>query len=347
MSAGAGAGPVTDRSTGPDGRIGSAGGAPSGAGPHRRVPFRIAALLAAITAAVLLALALLADRAGPLEAHPPTVSVRPPPPVTMQTLPTPTALSSAPPQQEVEVDGSWLWIVLAVIGGLLLILAVVLLIRALRRPGRIAAPPLAAGSAALAPAVLGWLDEDEHADDTDARSFDPRRAADEIIAAWAALESAAAAAGHRRRPASTPTEFLESLIDWFPGPGSRGDRGGDGMPGRSADGGGGMAGLSPAEASATLLRLYHRARFDTSALAPGAAVRARAAARTLGALLLRSAGPTAAPGRETSQPAGARLGEPAAGPGGSADNLGDTGPFGTDTGPAGPDVPPGRGGRHR
>jgi hypothetical protein len=339
----------------------------------------MAGLLGAITAVTLVVLALLADRAGPLEAHPPTVSVRPPPPMTMPTPPPITAPSSIAPPQKVNPEGSWLWIALAVIGGLLLVLAVVLLIRALRRPGRIAAPPLAAGSAALTPAVLGWLEEDQQPDGTDARTFDPRRAADEIIAAWEALESAAAASGHRRRPASTPTEFLESLTDWYheaggsprgtdrpprvpadggDGPPDRAGFGGDGPPDRAGFGGDGSpdragydgdgaqrgpgtaeapargGALSTADASAVLLRLYHRARFGTAALAPESAARARAAARVLGARLR--------PPDETP-------------PGGPDDLPGGTdaaggGPGGRDAAdmpPHGPDAGPERGGRHR
>jgi hypothetical protein len=328
----------------------------------------MAGLLGAITAVTLVVLALLADRAGPLEAHPPTVSVRPPPPMTMPTPPPITAPSSVAPPQKVNPEGSWLWIALAVIGGLLLVLAVVLLIRALRRPGRIAAPPLAAGSAALTPAVLGWLEEDQQPDGTEERTFDPRRAADEIIAAWEALESAAEASGHRRRPASTPTEFLESLTDWYheAGGSPRGtDRpprvaadGGDGAPGRAGYGGDGLpdraeyggdgaqrgpgtaeppargGALSTADASAVLLRLYHRARFDTAALAPESAARARAAARVLGARLrppdeARPIGPDGPPGG---------IDAAHAGPGGrdAADMPLD-----------GPDSRPGLGGRHR
>lgn len=68
-----------------------------------------------------------------------------------------------------------------------------------------------------------------------------REPGDAIIAAWLALEDAAAGSGVRRRPAETPTEFTVDVL-----------------------------GRTTADPVATdrLLHLYHRARFSTSPVRP-------------------------------------------------------------------------------
>lgn len=83
---------------------------------------------------------------------------------------------------------------------------------------------------------------------------------DAVIACWVRLEQGAAAAGRRRHPAQTPTEFTTDLL---------------------------LAGIGEEPAVRELLALYHRARFGSHPLPAEAADRAiacleaiRAAART-------------------------------------------------------------------
>jgi len=241
--------------------------------PSRRLPAWVTALVLAAAAAGLTLAVLLAARAGPLEAHPPTVQPQVPtaPP---RSAGTPPPLPSMQPQQT-QTDTDWLWWVAAVLGGLLVLLLVIWLIRALRRPGRIVAVPGGTATPPGSPVSLDWLDERAPVDLTDDRTFDPLRAADDIIACWTAVEAAAASAGRPRGSASTPTEFLQRLTErWGDAPAAPiSSSGGDGILGPPP-----VAGWS---ASTVLLRLYHRARFDTAALAPGAATAARSAARAL------------------------------------------------------------------
>ncbi len=232
--------------------------------PARRVPFWAALLLLAVAAAVLLTAALLAGRVGPLVAHPSTATptVRPPRPQSPMTLPPrPTAMA----REHAEPSGQWLWWAAGAVGALLLILAVLWLLRALRRPARITASPAGAAAPAVLPPSLSRPADGGDVDATGDRTFDPQRAADYIIASWTAVEGAAARAGHRRPPASTPTEFIRDLAERLGGalPAEPGRSGGDEAP------------------AVMLLRLYHRARFDIAALDPGAASDARVAARAL------------------------------------------------------------------
>ena len=193
----------------------------------------------------------------------------------METIASTPAKSSPEP-----ASAAWLIAIGFIIVGLLVLLLIVWVVRVLRRPGAPIAekPPVnrVADGIALAPA-----EAEDRVEDTDARSFDPRVSANAIIATWAGLEVAAAAAGCSRRPASTPTEFLTELDTRYPPP-----------PGEVAT-------------DRVLLRLYHRARFDTSALSPGAAVEASEAA----ALIRRRFGHAPA----ASAPAAARpvAGDPA------------------------------------
>lgn len=241
----------------------------------------IAALLLGPTACALLAVALLAGRAGPLVAHPPTMTPVVPPTPTSTPAPAsrPPLPSSLPAQQQVSASGSGLGLILAALGVFVAIMVGIWLVRVLRRPRRIdAGQPRAVGTVPVAPVVLGGPGDEPDSDRTDERTFDPRRAADEIIAVWVELESAAGSHGSGRRPASTPTEFLESLTDRF----------GD------AELTGSEPGESPA-ASVTLLRQYQRARFDISTLSPRAARQARLAARALAA---RMGEPAHRPGQD-------------------------------------------------
>lgn len=78
--------------------------------------------------------------------------------------------------------------------------------------------------------------------------------ADAIIAAWVALEDAAARSGIDRAPAATPTEFTVAVLDRAP--------------------------VDPA-ATRTLLGLYLRARFSVERLGPDEVAVATAAVRSL------------------------------------------------------------------
>ncbi len=250
---------------------------PPGPDPGRRVPFWVAAMLMAITAGAVVLVAILAGNAGPLVAHPPTAPPPPPRTISRPVMSQPV-MPSMPPQQRSEPSGEWLLWVAVIIGVLILVLLAIWLIRVLRRPGGIAAPSVTPAGPPQSPVALGWLDEDAEVDLGDDRSFDPQRAADDIIASWTAAEATARRMGAARRPESTPTEFLAAATDRW-GDADLGDAdqrrlGGDEVLGPAPVGEGWTA-------SRVLLRLYHRARFDTAALAPGAATTARAATRAL------------------------------------------------------------------
>lgn len=247
----------------------------------REVPRWATALLLAMVAVLLVGLAIVAARVGPLRAHPPTSPPdrpAPPPEITM-TRPTMPTVATEPGQGP---DGSWLWWVGGILAGLVVLFLVLALLRALRRlQYRMTRPPAAAAAPPSGSLSIGWATPEPETDATDARTFDPERAADDIIASWTVLERAAAQLGHGRRPANTPTEFLAALtarlgsVDMPAGDGSAGDGAGDAAS--AADDRAGAA----AGAAEVLLHLYHRARFDVRALDPSAAQQARAAVRAL------------------------------------------------------------------
>ncbi len=93
-----------------------------------------------------------------------------------------------------------------------------------------------------APAVREGVGTAQHLLDTVA---DPT---DAVLAAWVALEEAAARSGVPRRPADTPTEFTARVL---------------------------TATEADAAAVTSLLGLYHRARFSTAGVEPAAVVEAR------------------------------------------------------------------------
>jgi hypothetical protein len=92
-----------------------------------------------------------------------------------------------------------------------------------------------------------------------------RAPAEGVVAAWAALESAAHRSGLDRDPASTPTEFTVAVLDRTP--------------------------ADPA-ATRTLLGLYLRARFGAGPMTPGDVDTALAALATLQRGLARAPGGT-------------------------------------------------------
>ena len=246
-----------------------------GPDPSRRVPPWATALALAVVGAAGLLVVLLAGRAGPLVAHPPEVELPTLSPPTI-SAPTRPPMPTGTKQELSEPSGTWLWWVAAVLGALIVLAAVLWLIRMLRQPARVVAPPVSDAGTPAAPPALSALGDDDEIDIGDDRTFDPLRAADDIIACWTALEHGAAEIGCPRRTASTPTEFLDSVTA----------RLGDADLDAAAEGAArtllGHAPAAPAWTAATaLLRLYHRARFDSAALAPGAVALARRSARAL------------------------------------------------------------------
>jgi hypothetical protein len=245
------------------------------------VPTPVAALLLAAVSAALVAVALLAGRAGAWVATPPAgpaPTLRPP-----AITPPSVGISAATPPPETNPQppsAAWLIISGLVVAGVLLLMLVIWLVRVLRRPGTPVAGTPHGHQIGSPIALASALEPEDAVEDTDARTFDPRVSADAIIACWASLEVAAAAAGSPRLPASTPTEFLSALEARYPPPPDEesGDR--------------------------LLLRLYHRARFDTGALAPGAASEAAAAAAAIRRRFPRAAVPASVgpPGTDRDRP---------------------------------------------
>lgn len=235
---------------------------------RRRIPPAGVALGVAAAALVFAALAIIAGRVGPLVARPRTVTATPPNAITGAAVPADTFPEPPPPP-----PGEWGATWLAWIGGALFALVVAALLwwligRLRARPPRPAAVPAPAAAPASIDAMLGGLSQPADVDLGDSRTFAPARAADDIIASWETVEAAAAAHGVPRRAAATPTEFLADVV--------------------AAAGDAAVSHGPPA--SAVLLGLYHRARFDVVALTPGAATLARTAAAGLVERLARATG---------------------------------------------------------
>ncbi len=210
-------------------------------GWRRPSPAARAGLLAAC-GALLVGAALWAGSIGPWVA-------RPQGPVQERDLPTLTSVPTPPPLPPPPADstpssGSAFdpTIVLWVLGGVLLV-ALLVAVAAMLRNRAPAAPARRRAPDGVEPPV-----PEVSAPDPD-RGFDPREAADYVIACWEQLERVAASRGMPRRPEQTPTEFLEAVQIGHP------------LDGRAAG---------------ELLALYQRARFDHIRLLPDTAVRARA-----------------------------------------------------------------------
>lgn len=140
---------------------------------------------------------------------------------------------------------AWVWLLIAAVSALVLYLMFRLAWNARRRIAerRSSPQPDSDGSAADA----DHLPPPPEFSPGVGRAFDPRAAADAIVSCWLWVEEWAAGRGWARRSSETPTEFL-----------------------------GRVAGDSAA--AQMLLPLYHRARFDISALDPASAISARDAA---------------------------------------------------------------------
>ncbi len=218
--------------------------------------------LLVLTGAVLLAAALWAGRVGPWVANPPLGgpwTMPPAPPRSNPVIPAAPTVSAA----DGDHSGSFAWQVLAMVVGAIavfVLLALLLrwMLRYLNAPRPVVTGPLPAAAALAADAALQVNTHEADGGDAsaDGRAFDPRAMAEAVIRTWSQVEEAAAAAGFDRRSSSTPTEFLDELC--------------------------GHLRVHGADVAAhALLRLYHRARFDTTMLTASAAGHARAAAEVL------------------------------------------------------------------
>lgn len=169
------------------------------------------------------------------------------PPTRLPAPSHPAPSQAPPPLQDSGVGdlvGPLLWAALV-----LAVLAVAFWIwRVLpRRPARTTAASVAGGLGAVAggpdaPAVQEGVRTAQQLLDT---VTDPT---DAVLAAWVALEDAAARSGVPRRPADTPTELTSRVL---------------------------AATEADADAVTTLLGLYHRARFSADGVGPAAVLEAR------------------------------------------------------------------------
>ncbi|WP_154793105.1 DUF4129 domain-containing protein [Occultella kanbiaonis] len=204
----------------------------------------VAAGRTALVAAVCLFAVLAATAVGPweiTERWQVDVPTAEPPSVTgseQQPTPDPTPTMPAFLEDLPVPDLSWLGLVAGLVAAVVVIALLMRYLAYLRRPLEDEADAqsrLVGGEVADAEPELPVLEQGvsaalKHLD----QIREPR---DAIVAAWLALEDAAARSGVVRAPAQTPTEFTAGVLDRT-----------------EAD----------PHATATLLRLYHRARFSTA-----------------------------------------------------------------------------------
>jgi Domain of unknown function (DUF4129) len=161
-----------------------------------------------------------------------------------------------------------------VVVGVLVVGALVALFLRRRRKGSDDVPPpgpgpsLRAGPTAVADA-RPLIDRALAAAEHELADRGPREPRDAVVACWLRLEEGAAAAGVRRLPAQTPTEFTTALLTAL------------------------LPGEAERAALEELRRSYAQARFGSSPLGDGAAERAAVALATVRAGLL-AAGPVPA-----------------------------------------------------
>lgn len=200
---------------------------------------RIGLLTAA--GAVLVGAALWAGSVGPWVGRP-LAPAGPQVLPTVTDVPTLPTLPPLPPAHSNPSGSSWdPSVVLYVLGGVLFLALLLIAGSMIRNRTR--------GSAPKRP-VVPKSDEVERSvsmPDPD-REFDAREAADYVIACWEQVEQRARVRGHARRPEQTPTEFIDGLQVAFP---------------------------IEHWASAQLLALYQRARFDHVRLQADTAGKAR------------------------------------------------------------------------
>ncbi len=208
--------------------------------------FRVGLLV--VSTGALIGIALLAARSGPWVGRDQNPSMSPPQ-LTLRTVPTVPRVTVTPdvrPQAPSSPTNFTPWLIgLAVLLGAALLLMLVLWWR--QRDRRVGPPD--EGEPAEGPPMLSEPEEGSAE-----MPFDARVAADQIITSWQEVEGTAEWAGRRRRPQQTPTEFLEAAVAGLP---------------------------VEAAAQATLLHLYHQARFDVRALGPESARAAYVAAERI------------------------------------------------------------------
>jgi hypothetical protein len=163
-----------------------------------------------------------------------------------------------PPRPD-EPGTPWALVVLGVLGTA----AAAVMIRSLRPgprqlPDEPEPPPEQRSESDTAPPALAALRRAARTGALRLGAVGPGRARDAVVACWLELEQAAAAGGSRRHPAQTPTEFTTALLARH-----------------AAD----------PEATARLLRLYHRARFGSAPLDDAAADEAAQCLRRIAATL--------------------------------------------------------------
>ncbi|GHH77542.1 DUF4129 domain-containing protein [Promicromonospora soli] len=172
--------------------------------------------------------------------------------------PPPVSSSPTPPpeeQQPAQFDTRWAVLVAATLLALLVASLITIAVRRLLevRRERISTTPdnLAAGTAASTTSDDVDLPELQDAVTRALAHLDGHaRPRDAVVAAWVALEEAAARAGTRRDPAQTPTEFAGTVLDATP---------------------------APPAAVARLRTLYQRARFTDRPIDADAVAQARTA----------------------------------------------------------------------
>lgn len=243
--------------------------------PKRPLPTPLLVMIVAGVAVALVFAALLANLVGPLEAHPlpPRGSRQPAPSPRVPPDPAFSLLSKIPGGGSLATWLRWFGLVVTI---LLVAVALILALRImLRRRARNNRTEMVAPLERPGRLSVSHLSGDSEADLTDPRSFQARAAADDIIASWSAVEKAVAQWGYTRKAWTTPTEFLAELTAEFGNP----------VMTFAADSSVGTPVLTELRevnlttGAQVLLHFYHRARFDTARLAPGAATAARTAAR--------------------------------------------------------------------
>jgi len=241
---------------------------------------RVVLVSGAVGAFVLVLAVVTAARSGPVRDS--GTADRVPPAAPLETLqgapPVSTAATATPPPPPppIAIPG-WLSTALAVLGGALVLLLVVLAVRRLlpllrallaRLRRQLPGGPREPGTGEGAPddAVGTELrDRVSAAADTLAESTGPPR--DAVVACWLDLESAAAATGSPRTAAQTPTEFTVGLLARY---------------------------AAPDQDLSTLLRLYQRARFSDRPVTPQDVEVARRCLRRVAAAVPVAADPVAA-----------------------------------------------------
>ncbi|GAA4711079.1 protein of unknown function (DUF4129) [Promicromonospora umidemergens] len=163
--------------------------------------------------------------ATPWRFNPPQLATTEPP-VPEQLLPAQTSSPSplAAPPTSPPADIRWLGIIAAILLGLLIATILTLAIRkllALHRARTTTTPDKLTGGTTTTGTLADDVDLPELQDAVSralAHLDGHARPRDAVVAAWVALEDAAARAGAHRNPAQTPTEFAGAVLATTPAP---------------------------------------------------------------------------------------------------------------------------------